>query len=132
MRRLTLITACLALLPLGAQAYTAKNRLKVAPVDGAVFEVVARVGSGAREFWCAAADYAFAQGARSNARVYLVSGRQPSVTQPGKRAVRFTLDPQAAGITPLSPQLSLTVKVPGDNLSVASGREYCRIVVSRP
>lgn len=132
MRRLIAFAALIATLPLGANAYTAKNRLSVAPVDGAVFEVVGNAGgTGARDFWCAAGEYAFSQGAASNTRIYLVSGRQPSVSEPGRTAVRFTLSPQAAGIAPISPQLVLSVNVPGDNLRTASAREYCAQSISR-
>ncbi|MCE8009366.1 hypothetical protein [Aestuariivita sp.] len=133
MRRAFAIAALIATLPFSAQAFTAENRLNVADIGGGVYEVVGRPGiSGARQFWCAAGDYAFSLGVPTNTRVYLVSGRQPSVTEPGRTAVRFTLDPRAAGITPLTPQLVLTVKVPGDNLSVAVAREFCGVVVSRP
>lgn len=131
MRRLIALAAITALLPLGAQAYTATNRLKVAPISDSVFEVVARGGTGARDFWCAAGDYALKQGARSNARIYLAGGRQPSVSEPGRTATRFTLSPDAAGITPIAPQLVLTVDVVGDNISVASAREYCAVDISR-
>ena len=132
MRRLIALVTALAVLPLSAHAFTAQNRHKVADIGGGVFEVVGQPGSGARQFWCAAGDYAFSRGAATNARVYLVEGRGPSVSQPGRTAVRFTTNPQAAGITPINPQLTLNVKAIGDNLRVASAREYCRIVVSRP
>lgn len=133
MRCLIYAAALLALLPLSAQAFTAKNRHNVAAIDAAVFEVVGRPGSGARDFWCAAGEYAHRSlRARSNARIYLVSGRQNSASQPGRTAVRFTLSPEAAGITPISPQLVLNVTTPGDNLSVAASREYCALNISRP
>ena len=131
MRQTVTAATLIALLPLGAQAFTAKNRLTVAPVTSAVFEVVGQPGSGAAQFWCAAGEYALNQGARSNARIYVESGRQGSVTEPGKTAVRFTLSPDAAGVTPISPQLTLSTEAVGDNLSVASAREYCQPSISR-
>ncbi|WP_050930256.1 hypothetical protein [Aestuariivita boseongensis] len=131
MRHLAAFATAIAMLPLSAQAFTAKNRLTVAPVSNSVFEVVGLPGSGASHFWCAAGEYALAQGAASSARIYLASGRQPSVSRPGRTAVRFTLAPDAAGVTPLAPQLTLSVDVPGDNLSVAAAREYCHVSISR-
>lgn len=126
MRHLIFLTACLAALPISAHAFTTNNSYGVAPVNEAVFEVVSRRGaSSPRGFWCAAGQYAFSLGVRTNTRIYLVSGRQPSVTDPGRTAVRFTLAPEAAGITPINPQLSLSVDVPGDNVSVAAAREFC-------
>lgn len=129
-----LILAALAatMLPLGAHAFTAKNRLTVSQIDAAVFEVVGRPGSGAREIWCAAGDYARSQNVPSNTRIYLESGRQPAVSRPGRTAVRFTLSPEAAGVTPIPPQLVLNVDVPGDNLSVAAATEYCLRSISQP
>ena len=120
------------LLPLGAHAFTAKNRLTVSQIDATVFEVVGRPGSGAREMWCAAGDYARSQNVPSTTRIYLESGRQPAVSRPGGTAVRFTLSPDAAGVTPVPPQLVLNVDVPGDNLSVAAATEYCLRSISRP
>ncbi len=132
MHRLIALAAVLVFAPAALYAFTATNRLSVADVDSAVFEVVAVPGSGPRQFWCAAGQYALSKGARSNARIYLVSGRQPSVSEPGRTAVRFTLNPDAAGITPVEPQLTLNVDVTGDNLRVASARQYCGVVISRP
>ena len=131
MRHLTILFILFLSLPLAAQAYTAQNRMSVADLGGGVFEVVQRGAAGPRDFWCAAGEYALSLGAADAARIYLVSGVQPSVSQPGRKAVRFTLSPQAAGITPVPPQLSLTVKVPGDNLRVISAREYCYQDISR-
>src|SRR6056297_2209196 len=108
------ILAGLVALPSGAFAFNAENRHKVAPVDGAVFEVVGQPGSSPANFWCAAADYARDRlGARDNARVYLVAGRGAAQSEPGRTGVRFTLEPGAAGITPVRPQLSLSVDVIG-------------------
>jgi hypothetical protein len=131
MRRLVL--AFLAIAPSAAFAYIAENRHSVAPVSGAVFEVVGEPGSGAQQYWCAAGEYARDRlGARSNARVYIVRGRGPAQSEPGATAVRFTIDPGAAGVTPISPRLSLSVDAIGDNLPVASAVTYCYNVVSKP
>lgn len=118
-------------LPSSAPAFSARNNLKVAAVDRAVFEVVGRPGSGAREFWCAAGDYLIRSGTASNTRLYLVRGRGPSVSQPGKKAVQFTTDPAAAGVTPTEPGLVLNVSQVGDNLSAAAAHEYCFASISK-
>lgn len=132
MRALAVSAVLLSTIPFTAHAYTAKNRLDVAQIDNAVFEVVGSTGgSGPRDYWCAAGDYALSLGVRGNTRVYVVSGVQPSVSQAGRRAVRFTITPEAAGVTPISPQLTLGVDTPGDNLSVAAARQYCSPDISR-
>ena len=123
------ITACasaiLLAIPMAAQAYTASNRLAVSDIGNATFEVVARGGTGSKAYWCAAGEYAQSIGAPSNGRVYVVTGPGPSATSAGRTAVQFTTNAQAAGVTPVSPQASLTVSVPGDNLSVAAAQQYC-------
>ncbi len=130
MKPLALVAVLSASLPTIASAsdivFQAKNRFPVAEIGNATFEVIARGGRvGARDYWCAAGDYAFSRGARTNARIYLARPEGPSQAIPGRKAVQFTLDPQKASVTPIEPQLSLTVKVPGDNLSVALARQYC-------
>lgn len=102
------------------------NRFPVAQVDNATFEVIARGGRvGARDYWCAAGDFGLSQGIRSNTRVYLAGAEGPSVTQPGRKAVRFTFDPQAAGLTPIAPQLTLSVDAVGDNMSLVAAQQFC-------
>ncbi len=128
MRYLIFVTACLVALPVASFANTSRQSFVAAPVNEAVFEVFSRSGAtGARGYWCAAGRYALSLGVRSNSRVYLVSGRQPSISEPSRTAVRFTLTPDAAGVTPINPQLSLSVNAPGDNMSVAAARELCSI-----
>ncbi len=127
MRRLILI---LALCPSFAWAnmifFGAINRFPVAQVDAATFEVIARGGRvGARDYWCAAGDYGLSQGIRSNTRVYLAVAEGPSVTTPGRKAVRFTFDPEAAGVVPIDPQLSLSVKAVGDNMTLVAAQQFC-------
>ena len=45
------------LAPLPARAWTTELGYSVNMVNGTVFEVVARPGSGGPDFWCAAADF---------------------------------------------------------------------------
>jgi len=127
MRRLALILAlCPSLVWANAFFFGTLNRFSVAQVDATKFEVIASGGRvGARNYWCAAGDYGISQGVRSNTRVYLAVAEGPSVTTPGRKAVQFTFDPEAAGITPISPQLSLSVKAVGDNMTLSAARQYC-------
>ena len=102
------------------------TRFPVAQVDAATFEVIARGGRvNARRYWCAAGFYGLAQGIPSSNRIYLAVAEGPSVTTPGRKAVRFTFDPVAAGVTPIAPPLSLSVKAVGDNMSVVAAQQLC-------
>ncbi len=106
--------------------FGAINKFPVAQVDAATFEAIARGGIvSASDYWCAAGDYGVSQGLRSNARVYLAVPEGPSATQPGRKAVRFTFDPDAAGITPIEPQISLSVDAVGDNMTVGAAIQFC-------
>ncbi|MFY9212854.1 MAG: hypothetical protein WAO69_17210 [Aestuariivita sp.] len=120
----------LALLPVSASsagfAFSAVNRFPVAEIGNATFEVIARGGRvGARDYWCAAGDYGISLGIPSSRRMYLVAAEGLSQASPGGKAVRFTFDPDAAGVTPIQPQVSLSVKVPGDNMTLAAARQFC-------
>lgn len=109
-----------------ALGFSAINRFPVVAMDSSSFEVIARGGRvTARDYWCAAGDYALSQRVASNARLYIAAPEGPSATTQGRKAVRYTLDPQASGITPISPQLSLSVKAVGDNMSVAQANQFC-------
>ena len=120
-------------LPDAADAYTARNQMIVEDIGNSTFEVVSRRGrTGARDYWCAAGDFATARRFPAGARIFLVRAPGPSVTQPERKAVQFTMQPDAAGIVPISQQLSLTVTTVGDNLSVALAREYCHPERSGP
>lgn len=106
--------------------FGAINRFEVAQVDADSFEVIASGGRvSARDYWCAAGDYGLSQGLRSNTRVYLSGREGPSVSAPGRKAVRFTFDPQAADVTPIAPQLSLSVSAVGDNMSLVAAQQFC-------
>jgi hypothetical protein len=130
---LALCAAMLGATPAVADRFRAENRFYVADLGGGVFEAIARGGSSAaRDFWCAAGDYALKRlRAGGSTRVYLVSGIQPSVTEPGRKAVRFTLTPEAAGVAPITPPLSLSVDIPGDNMPVVLAKSYCQKSISR-
>ena len=126
-----LLAALLFVLPTTALAYTigytAVNRFQVADIGNSRFEVIARGGRvTAQQYWCAAGDYGVRRGLQASARVYVAKAEGASLTVANRKAVQFTFDPKAAGVTPVEPQLSLTVRVPGDNMQIASARQFCR------
>ncbi|WP_050928275.1 hypothetical protein [Aestuariivita boseongensis] len=127
MRRLALILVFLPNMLLADMfIFGVIHRLPAVQIDATRFEVIARGGRvGAQDYWCAAGLFGLSQGLRSNTRVYLVAPVGPSVMQPGRKAVQFTFDPQAAGVTPIAPQLTLSVKAVGDNMSLALARQFC-------
>lgn len=125
---LALLATLSMLAPDAAFAFSGKRGTRVAPVNKVVFEVVARSSGSGPEYWCGAADYARrALGAEWKATIYIARGRGPSVTTGRRSAVQFTLDPAAAGITPIPPSISLNSLKVGDNMTVQQGNSYCNV-----
>jgi len=115
-----------ALLPDTASAFSGRNGTKVAQVNKAVFEVVTRSSGSGPEFWCGAADYARrALGAGWKTEIYIARGRGVSVTTGRRSSVQFTITPDAAGVTPIPPTLSLNSLKAGDHMSVQKANNYC-------
>jgi len=104
---------------LPVQAFQAENRVTVNPVSNG-FSVTGDAGYGARDIWCAAADYARSEaGASDGQRLYVAQGRAA-----GDRAVVFTLNPE--GLTPSSVLvLGQSVKTAGANLAVGHAYSFC-------
>ncbi|WP_146344052.1 hypothetical protein [Falsiphaeobacter marinintestinus] len=120
---------CLALvvasLPGSVLAFIALNRMEVVPMQGGVFEVIGRVGSGAADYWCGAGDYATVQlRAKATQRVYMWSEVGPSQTRSGKTAIQFSLSVPPSGAAESS--YSLSMKRIGDNMRVSQAQNYCR------
>jgi hypothetical protein len=112
--------------PASVSAFSSLNGLRVNPVDANVFEVVGKAGTGGRDFWCAAANYAQTKlGAPWRSSLYIVRGRGPSVTTNRKTAVQFTQDAAAAGVTPIGSSISLNALNVGENMSVQMAYSYC-------
>jgi len=121
-----LVSVIGAAIPQSADAFNGKLGTRVNPVNDAVFEVITRGSGGGHEYWCGAADYARrVLKAGWKTPIYIARGRGPSVTTGRKSSVQFTLDPQAAGITPIKPQLSLNALKVGDNMSVQQANTFC-------
>lgn len=120
-----LLVTLAMLAPTVAPAFNARNNLKVAETKPSVFEVVGRPGTSPRNYWCAAGDFVVRTAPAPKARVYLVRGPGPSISQPGRKAVQFTTDPRAAGIASTEPSMSVSVTAVGDNMSAAEAQQFC-------
>lgn len=123
---------CLAIalvsIPAAGLAFRAINRLEIVPVSGGVFEVVGRVGSSARDFWCGAGDYTIAQLRASSAqRIFMWSEIGPSQTRPGKNAIRFALTEPPGGA--VDPGFTLSMRRVGDNMRASHAQGYCKAPV---
>lgn len=119
-----MLAASLAVIPTWGMAWWAFNRHEVFPVSDTVWEVVARVGTSAADYWCGAGDYAQrVMGVPAASRIYIWKPVGPSVTRPGHKAVQFSLSPPPGADT--STGYSLTVKRAGDNLARHMAVQYC-------
>ncbi|UYV38651.1 hypothetical protein N4R57_06275 [Rhodobacteraceae bacterium D3-12] len=112
-----------------ASAYTASNGLTVVPAPGG-FEVVSGVGSGPRQFWCAAGDYARrVERSGTNRRIFIAGPLGPSKTAPGRTSVIFTTAPSAALAN--GPRLgdngnySVLLKAAGFSLTTGHAEGFC-------
>ncbi|MGI9368004.1 MAG: hypothetical protein ACR2O2_04120 [Ruegeria sp.] len=99
-------------------------RTAVAKVSDGVFEVVSLSGSAPVAYWCGAGDFAI-RNLRTQAtqRIYIWKAYGPSVSQPGKKAVQFSLSPPEGVDT--TPGYSVTVKRVGENMTAGSAQGYC-------
>ena len=115
---------CLAA-PAAAQAFRAVNWLYVVPVSTDSFEVLDDRGSSAKDFWCAAADYARAAGLDGvRKRLYIVEPLGASQTTKGAKGVIFTVNPdETMKNTPSS--YSVSVKRRNENLSIGHAYNFC-------
>ncbi|MEY8829004.1 hypothetical protein AB9K34_11410 [Sedimentitalea sp. XS_ASV28] len=115
-------------LPQAGEAFTSKLGARVNPVNSSVFEVVPKSSGDGQVFWCSAADYAQRElRAPWQARIYIARGRAPSMTTGRRSSVQFTLDPQAAGITPAPSSISLNSLKVGESMTVQQAYGYCSI-----
>ncbi len=118
------LAACVSGAPLSPQ-YVAVNGLRVVPFDDGRFEVVARPGTGAADYFCAAADYAARfRGAQGADRVVVRRPDGPSLANPGGRSVVFEVAP--AGSVARTRGLLVRTNEAGANRTVAHARALCR------
>lgn len=121
---LSALALSVAILPNIATAWQAWNQHEVYPLSNGVFEVVGRPGSGAADYWCAAGDYAYRNlRTASVQRVYIYRGIGPSVSEPGRKAIQFSLTPPAGANT--EPGFTLSMHRVGDNMRAAAAQQYC-------
>ncbi|UWR53858.1 hypothetical protein K4F84_04370 [Phaeobacter inhibens] len=97
-----------------ASAFRAINRLEVVPAGTGQFEVIGRAGALKSDYWCAAGDYVRKSlGLSWQTKIYAVDGIGASATTGARSAVRFTLDPAAAGVTPFTGNWTGDILTPG-------------------
>ncbi|MFV1493464.1 hypothetical protein VWX97_19935 [Phaeobacter sp. JH18-32] len=97
-----------------ASAFRAINRLEVVPAGASQFEVIGRAGALKSDYWCAAGDYVRKSlGLPWQTKIYAVDGIGASSTTGARSAVRFTLDPAAAGVTPFTGNWTGDILTPG-------------------
>lgn len=119
--------ALIATMPHAVQAFRSFSGLEVNPVNTAVFEVVGDPGTHGREYWCAAANYSVQElNAGWDAVIFIARKRGVSETTGRKSAVQFTLDADAAGITPAKPTISINWFRPGDHINIQQANSYCQ------
>ena len=115
-------------LPQSASAFVGKRGTRIAPVSSAVFEVVVSNTGGVHNYWCGASSYARrVLKVDGTTKIYIARGPGPSLTSSRKSAVHFTIDPAAAGIEPIEPQISLALLTVGDNMSAQQAEVYCHV-----
>lgn len=113
-------------IPHWANAFTARNGVRVNPVNSAVFEAVPRSSGYGAIYWCAASEYARrALKASWQTQVYVARGEGPSETTNRRSAVQFTIDPTAAGIAPGTSGGSLNSFNVGDHMSITQANGFC-------
>ncbi len=119
-----ILAGLIAVIPTWAAAWWAFNRHEVFPVSETSWEVVARVGTSAADYWCGAGDFAQrVMGVPAASRIYIWKAVGPSVNRPGKKAVQFSLSPPPGADTTTG--YSLSVKRAGDNLARHAAVQYC-------
>ncbi|MCF6232317.1 MAG: hypothetical protein L3J36_04350 [Rhodobacteraceae bacterium] len=122
-----ILALALTIFAASAEAWRARNWHQVYPVSPTVFEVVGQAGSGAADYWCGAGDYVrHLLRMPAVQRVYIWRAIGPSVVQPGRKAVQFSLGPpEDPENKVVAPGYSLSVKAVGDNLTAAAAFQYC-------
>lgn len=97
------------------------------------FEVVAYAGNDTENYRCSAGEYVIrALHQPTNTRIYLLKPQGPSVTRPGRRAMTFTVAPDAdllAKAKAIAPDYLLAMTQPGDSFTAASGAHLCKQIL---
>jgi hypothetical protein len=124
MLRNVLMAALLAAVPgpsvLADTEFRAINRMTVTPAENGVFYISGRATLWARDYWCAAGEYALRRlRLPETARIYVVDPYRP-----GRNEIGFSTDP--GGLEPVRIiDLGSSVREAGSNLSVAVADSFC-------
>jgi len=111
--------------PAASQAFRAVNLYFVVPISRETFDVIEDRRTGARGYWCAAADYVRKAGLDGpRKRIFIETPRGASKTQAGRTGVVFTVAP-GDDIRDTPPSYSVTVRNRGENLSVGHAHNFC-------
>ncbi len=117
-----LVAACAA----PTSTYVARNSLRVAPLTDGSIEVFAQPGTVARDYFCAAGDYAQRRLGASNTTYVVMTGPDgPSRSRDSGRSAVFGLSATRPPAE-VPRGTSLRMSVAGESLSVAQARALCR------
>ncbi len=101
------------------------KKTRVFQLDASTFEVVPKKRPRVDDYWCAASEFAVRRlGSAWRQRLYVASSYSDAVTTGRPSTIRFTLDPDAAGITPNDGSVSSGFRV-GDNMSIQLANTRC-------
>lgn len=115
-------------LPAGAETFRAINWLNVSAITATEFEVVLKPGASSRGVWCAASDYSWRRlGRYKKTELIVKTSTGPSVTQPGRNGVVFTIDPNQVDAAPTRLFIVTTKRV-GASMSVGHAQMFCPLL----
>ena len=110
---------------MAAAAGFSNKTTRVFQLSGSLFEVVPRKVPRFDDYWCAASEFAvLTLGTDWSEDIYVASSYTESVTNGHPSTVRFSLDPQADGITPVDGSISSGFRV-GDHMSITRAYSRC-------
>lgn len=106
------------------------NGIDAVQLDVNVFEVIGRPGARNTDMWCSAADFARrALGHAWKDRIYVVSGFSKGLYNGAPSSVRFTMNPEGAGVEPYENNLILDILTVGYSRSITDANGECRHIV---
>lgn len=98
----------------------------VNPVNDVVYEVVSEGAHGGAAFWCAAGEYVERELRKpAHTEIYVVRGEGHSETTNRRSSAQFTIEPQAAGVTPADSSGDLNRPNVGEHMSAGLARNFC-------
>lgn len=126
------VLSCATALPVVADEFRGTRGTRVNPVDGTVFEVVAKSSTRGPDFWCGASEYARRVLGRGwSEQIYVAREMGPSVTTNRRSAVHFSMDPSVAGGAQPGFVRSVNRFRVGDSMSIQQANSYCAMMPIR-